>query len=42
MINLDNFALIWSDVDKVVVPSQSAKFEFYNISEGDLNKPDAT
>jgi palmitoyl-protein thioesterase len=39
MINLDNFALIWSDVDKVVVPLQSAKFEFYNISEGDLNKP---
>lgn len=39
IIKLDNFALIWSSIDLIISPFQSARFEFYNISEAYSNKP---
>jgi esterase/lipase len=39
MLTLDNFAMIWSNIDLVITPLQSAKFEFYNVTEGYLNLP---
>lgn len=32
IINLDHFLIVWSKLDKVITPMESAKFEFYNIS----------
>jgi palmitoyl-protein thioesterase len=30
LININNFIVIWSSIDKVIKPLESAKFEFYN------------
>lgn len=32
ILNLDNFLVVWTDLEKVVDPPESTKFEFYNIS----------
>ena len=39
MLGLANFAMIWSNVDLIIKPLQSAKFEFYNVTEGYLDLP---
>ena len=39
IINLDNFVIIWSNIDKVITPLVSTRFEFYNITEAENNKP---
>jgi pimeloyl-ACP methyl ester carboxylesterase len=40
LVSLDNFLVIWTDLEKVVDPKESTRFEFYNISmaetSGDL------
>ena len=37
--NLNNFLMIWSNIDTVISPKQSAKFEFYNVSNVKSNNP---
>jgi palmitoyl-protein thioesterase len=32
MISLDNFLIVWSDLENVVEPKESTKFEYFNIS----------
>ena len=32
IISLDNFLVVWTDLEKVVEPKESTRFEFYNIS----------
>jgi palmitoyl-protein thioesterase len=32
LININNFIVIWSSIDKVIKPLESSKFEFYNIT----------
>ena len=31
-LNLDNFLVVWTDLEKVIIPKESTRFEFYNIS----------
>lgn len=38
MISLDYFLIVWSNLDKVITPLESAKFEFYNISDAVINR----
>jgi palmitoyl-protein thioesterase len=39
IVRLDNFLMIWSNIDTVISPKQSAKFEFYNVSNVKSNDP---
>ena len=32
ILSLDNFLIVWTDLEKVVDPPESTKFEFFNIS----------
>ena len=32
MLNIETFVAVWSEIDTVITPYQSAKFEFYNIT----------
>jgi palmitoyl-protein thioesterase len=36
VISLDNFVMVWSKVDGVIVPKESCKFEFYNDNSLDI------
>lgn len=40
LVSLDNFMVVWTDLEKVVEPKESTRFEFFNISmaetSGDL------
>ena len=40
MLNIETFVAVWSEIDTVITPYQSEKFEFYNITasadEGEL------
>lgn len=38
LMGVDNFATIWSSIDQVISPYQSAYFEFYNISAAKNNE----
>ena len=35
MVSLNRFVMIWSNIDNVINPIVSAKFEFYNITEAE-------
>ena len=32
MLSLNNFLVVWSDLEKVVNPKESTKFEFFNTT----------
>ena len=32
LLSLNHFLIVWSEIDKVILPVESSKFEFYNIS----------
>ena len=32
LLSLDNFLVVWSELEKVISPMESTRFEFYNIS----------
>tara|TARA_B110000858_G_scaffold198523_1_gene266185 strand:- start:9483 stop:10298 length:816 start_codon:yes stop_codon:yes gene_type:complete len=32
LLSLNHFLIVWSDIDKIISPLQSSRFEFYNIS----------
>jgi palmitoyl-protein thioesterase len=38
MINLDNLLVIWSSLDTVIVPLETASWQYYNITEANINK----
>lgn len=35
--SINNFILVWSEIDEVIVPLESSQFEFYNITEAEIN-----
>jgi hypothetical protein len=41
MLSVNSFVAVWSKIDTIIAPYQSAKFEFYNITaatdEGELS-----
>ena len=36
ILSLDNFLVVWTDLEQVVSPKESTKFEFYNISLAEI------
>lgn len=38
LLKLSNFVLFWSSIDNVIVPFESAKFEFYDILKAETEK----
>jgi len=38
MVNINNFILIWSNIDTVIKPLESSMFEFYNINIAETKK----
>lgn len=37
MVNINMFNIVWSAIDDVIAPYQSAQFEFYNITDANSN-----
>ena len=37
MLSLDNFLVVWTDLEEVVTPKESTRFEFYNISLAEIS-----
>lgn len=38
LLSLNNFLIVWSNIDKVISPVESSRFEFYNISLAEERK----